>query len=230
MESKIADQPAFVLHRREWQNSSYILDLLTRDYGRIAVIAKGARKSRNRALYQPFALLSLGWSGRQELKTLTGIEGYALPVSEQYYLTLMYVNDLLIQLLPKQEASESIFHAYLALLQQATGKLEESDLREFESFLLADLGYFGDITIDNLGQPVTAENSYRFEAGSGFSRCAAGTRNAFRGQDLLDWKQKKYERDEVVLLARTVMRQSIDASLEGRQLRSRQVYQQMKKQ
>ncbi len=230
MESRVSDQPAFVLHRREWQNSSFILDLLTRDYGRVSVIAKGARKSRKRAFYQPFVLLTLGWSGRQELKTLTGIEGYALPINEQHYLTLMYVNDLLIQLLPKQEASDRVFHAYLELLQQATDQLEESDLREFESFLLSVLGYFGDIGTDISGQPVSAEASYQFEAGSGFSRCASGARNSFRGQDLLDWKQKKYERDGVILLARTVMRQSIDASLEGRQLRSRQVYQQMKKQ
>ncbi len=230
MESRISDQPAFVLHRREWQNSSFILDLLTRDFGRVSVIAKGARKSRNRSLYQPFVILTLGWSGRQELKTLTGIEGYALPISEQHYLTLIYVNDLLIQLLPKQEASERIFHAYLNLLQQAADKLQESDLREFEWFLLNELGYFGDIDTDASGQPVVAESSYRFEAGTGFTPCPPDTRNTFRGQDLLDWKQKKYERDEVIMVARTVMRQSIDASLEGRQLRSRQVYQQMKKQ
>ena len=230
MESRVSDQPAFVLHRREWQNSSYILDLLTRDYGRVSVIAKGARKSRNRALYQPFVLLTLGWSGRQELKTLTGIEGHALPINEQHYLTLIYVNDLLIQLLPKQESSEPIFLVYLELLQQATDKLEESDLREFESFLLRELGYFGDISIDTLGQPITADASYRFEAGSGFSRCPPATRNTFKGQDLLDWRQKKYELEEVLLVARTVMRQSIDASLEGRQLKSRQVYQQMKRQ
>lgn len=230
MESRVSDQPAFVLHRREWQNSSYILDLFTRDFGRVAVIARGVRKSRNRALYQSFVLLTLGWSGRHELKTLTGIEGHMLPINERHYLTLIYVNDLLMQLLPKQEASEPIFLAYLELLKQATDKLEESDLREFESFLLRELGYFAEISTDTLGQPIAVDFCYRFEAGSGFSRCPSSTRNAFRGQDLLDWQQKKYELEGVLKVARTVMRQSIDASLQGRQLKSRQVYQQMKNQ
>lgn len=230
MESRISDQAAFVLHQREWQNSSYILDLLTLQFGRVSLIAKGARKARNRSLYQPFTLLSLGWTGRHELKTLTGIEGRALPINEQHYLTLMYVNDLLIQLLPKQEPSVEIFRAYLDLLKQATVDLREADLREFELMLLRTLGYFGDIGLDNRGQSIDRQASYQYEVGSGFTPCAAAMRNALRGEDLLDWKQKKYDLDRVCLVARTVMRQSIDASLEGRQLKSRQVYQQMKKQ
>ncbi len=230
METRVSDQAAFVLHRREWQNSSYILELLTLEYGRMGIIAKGARKARNRALYQPFTLLSLGWSGRQELKTLTTIEGQVIPVDEHHYLTLMYVNDLLMQLLPRQEPAKEIFAAYLELLKAASVELSEADLREFELLLLRTLGYFGDISQDNHGQPVDRQGSYLFEAGSGFAPCMPTQRHAISGQDLLDWEQKKYDLDEVILVARTVMRQSIDASLEGRPLKSRQVYQQMKRQ
>ena len=230
MESRVSDQPAFVLHRRDWQNSSYILDLLTMDYGRVSVIAKGARKARNRAHYQPFSLLTVSWSGRQESKTLTAIEGQVLPIDEQHYLTLMYANELLMQLIPRQEPAVDIFRAYLDLLKQASNELLEADVREFELAVLRGLGYFGEIDRDRNGREVQAGGSYLFEAGAGFTPCAAGSRNAISGQDLLDWEQKKYELGNVLLVARTVMRQSIDDSLEGRQLKSRQVYQQMKKQ
>ena len=71
METRVTDQASFILRRRDWRNSSLILVIFTRDYGCIRALARGARRSSSRTPYQPFVMLSINWSGRQELKTLT---------------------------------------------------------------------------------------------------------------------------------------------------------------
>ena len=141
MEARVTDQAAFILRRREWRNSSLILDVFSRDHGCVRLLAKGARRASTQAQYQPFVLLMVNWSGRQELKTLTGIEGQALPVAEQNYLALLYVNELIAALLPPSEANPEVFAAYLELLQHAVVKLDESRLRIFELEILQSLGY-----------------------------------------------------------------------------------------
>ena len=88
MEARVTDQASFILRRREWRNSSLILDVFTRDHGCVRLLAKGARRSSSQAQYQPFVMLNINWSGRQELKTLTGIEGQVLPIAEENYFAL----------------------------------------------------------------------------------------------------------------------------------------------
>ena len=83
MEARVTDQASFILRRREWRNSSLILDVFTRDHGCVRLLAKGARRSSAQAQYQPFVMLNINWSGRQELKTLTGIEGQVLPIAAE---------------------------------------------------------------------------------------------------------------------------------------------------
>ena len=119
MEPRVSDQISFILRRRDWQNSSLILDFFTRDHGCIRAIARGARRNPAKTPYQPFVMLSISWTGRQELKTLIGIEGQALPVDEKNYLALLYVNELLGALLPQGESNPAIFASYQSLLQQS---------------------------------------------------------------------------------------------------------------
>ena len=89
-----------------------MLDFFTRDHGCIRAIARGARRNPAKTPYQPFVMLSISWTGRQELKTLTGIEGQALPVDEKNYLALLYVNELLGALLPQGESNPAVFASY----------------------------------------------------------------------------------------------------------------------
>ena len=84
--NRVEAQPAFVLHARAWRETSLLLDVLSRDHGRIGLVARGVRSARSRtprSLLQPFAPLQLGWSGRGELSTLNSAEaaGAALPLS-----------------------------------------------------------------------------------------------------------------------------------------------------
>ena len=124
METRVTDQISFLLRRRDWQNTSLMLDFFTRDHGCIRAIAKGARRNPAAASYQPFVMLSINWSGKRELKTLTAIEGQALPVGEENYLSLLYVNELIAALLPPAEPNPLVFASYLSLLQQSVETID----------------------------------------------------------------------------------------------------------
>lgn len=230
MEVRVSDQPAFILRRRDWRNSSLLLDLFTRDFGCIRVMARGARRSPARAPYQPFALLTVSWSGKQELKTLTGIEAIALPVDESNYLALLYINELISAMLPQQEANSDIFSGYLELLQSASLKLDEAELRIFELELMQTLGYFPDITLDaQTGQPIRTEAYYQFVINSGFVACTDSARDSVSGNIVLAWAQGEYRNDAVLRLAKSVLRSTIDFNLHGKTLKSRVVTLEMMK-
>lgn len=230
METRVTDQPGFILRRREWRNSSLILDVFTRDHGCLRLLAKGARRASAQSRYQPFVLLSVNWSGRQELKTLTGIEGQALPVAEANYLALLYVNELVAAMLPPAEANAEVFDAYLSLLQRATQLLGEAPLRIFELEMLQCLGYFPDLYADAVsGEPISARQHYQFVINSGFVPCAAGDPDSVAGQVLLDWRDGDYQRAGVLRLAKAALRGTIDFNLHGKKLKSRDVYAQIKR-
>ena len=229
MSNRVTDQNAFILRRRDWRDTSLLLDLFTRDYGCLRVVARGARRNPAKLPYQPFALLSLGWSGRQELKTLTSIEGFALPVDERNYLPLLYINELLCAILPADEPCSEVFTVYRALLETAGEPLEESSLRDFEQCLMRQQGYFPDIGFDaDSGEPIRPDGWYRFAPGSGFVGCAPGSVDAVQGQTVIDWRDRRYRQEGVLRLAKSVLRSTIDFNLHGKTLKSREVYLEMR--
>lgn len=224
METRVTDQPAFILRRRDWQNTSLLLDLFTRDYGCLRVLARGARRNPAKTPFQPFALLTLGWSGKQALKTLTAIDGVPLPVDERNYLPLIYINELIGAMLPERESSIEIFDAYLALLKSARGRLGEEGLRRFEQDLLRRQGYFPDIGEDaENGAPIRPDRYYQFVIDRGFVDCPQAAADSVSGQTVIDWCQGRYELDSVLRLAKAVLSSSIDFNLHGKALKSRGV-------
>ena len=230
MQARVSDQPAFILRRRDWRNSSLLLDLFTRDYGRIRVLARGARRNPAKTAYQPFDLLSVGWSGNTDLKTLNAAEAISLTVDEDNYLALLYVNELIGALLPEREASPEIFAAYLELLKAAATRLGEAELRMFELGLMRHLGYFPDIGVDaDSGEPIEPQRHYQFVIGSGFVACEKSAPDSVSGRSIIDWQQQRYESDAVLRLARSVLRSSIDYNLHGKSLKSREVWRAMKR-
>jgi len=228
METRVTDQAAFILRRRDWQNTSLLLDLFTRDYGCLRVLARGARRNPARVPYQPFALLTLGFSGKQALKTLTGIEGVPLQVDERNYLSLMYVNELIGAMLPEREPAPDTFDSYLDLLKSARAPLGEAGLRRFEHEFMLGQGYFPDIGEDaHSGEPIRADGHYQFVIGSGFVACPPAARDSVGGQIVIDWQRGLYQSDAVLRLAKTVLRSTIDFNLHGKALKSRQVLQEI---
>jgi DNA repair protein RecO (recombination protein O) len=228
MEPRVTDQACFILRRREWRNSSLLLDIFTRDHGCIRALARGARRASVKTPYQPFVMLSINWSGRQELKMLTGIEGQVLPVAEENYLVLLYVNELIGAMLPPAEANPDLFAAYLSLLQQAVVRLDESSLRIFELEMMRILGYFPDLSTDaHSDQPIRADRYYQFVINSGFVSCAEDARDSVSGRAVIDWCNGDYRGESVLRLAKSVLRSTIDFNLHGKTLKSRDVFSEM---
>ncbi len=230
METRVTDQISFLLRRRDWQNTSLMLDFFTRDYGCIRAIARGARRNSATASYQPFVMLSINWSGRHELKTLTGIEGQALPVGEENYLSLLYVNELIGALLPQGEPNPRVFASYLSLLQQSVETIDEIHLRRFELEMMHLLGYLPDVSLDaTTGKTIRHDSHYQFVINSGFVACADSAPDSVSGQVVIDWAEGKYQQDSVLRLAKSVLRSTIDFNLHGKALKSRDVYLEMKR-
>jgi DNA repair protein RecO (recombination protein O) len=224
MQARITDQTAFIMRRREWRNTSLIVDLFTLDYGCVSALAKGARQSVAKSGYQPFMPLQVSWTGQQELKTLTSVDSYNLPVDEHNYLALLYVNELIVSFVPRGEANPEIFQAYLKLLHLAEARLEQASLRQFELELISALGYFPDISHDaESSEPIQAEMYYQFMIGSGFVSCEETAVDSVKGQAIIDWNEQSYEKHNVCRLAKSVLRSTIDFNLHGKTLKSRDV-------
>ncbi|MEM1411565.1 MAG: DNA repair protein RecO [Pseudomonadota bacterium] len=142
----IQNQPAWVLHARPFRESSQLLELLTRDYGRVGAVARGARgtRSRWRGMLQPFRPLLVSYTRRSDLGTLTGAEQVAAPpalVGEALYCGL-YVNELTLRLLMRHDPQPEAFEQYRAtVMDLAAGSDVQPVLRHFEKQLLDATGF-----------------------------------------------------------------------------------------
>lgn len=143
-------QSAYILHRRNFRNTSVILEIFTPDFGRIGLVAKGVRtiKSKTNGLLQSFQPLLMSWVGRSDLKTLTHVEadGYVNALVGTSFAQVFYLNELLLRLLQREDAHEEIFQLYNQTLSNIRhAKTDISDierlLRLFELKLLQELGY-----------------------------------------------------------------------------------------
>lgn len=229
MQIRVSDQPAFILHRREFQNSSLILELFSEDYGRLSVLAKGARKRRDAAHFQLFNRLSVGWTGRSELKTLTHIESRPLCVPSECYMAVIYINELLLYLLPKEDEHRGIFLRYQSLLLQMDLQHMEVFLRGFEIFLLTELGLMPDLMSESTnGQPLHYDRHYCVDITSGVRSAVKADNMTFSGAELVSIQLQQFDSTEILLAARRLLRHIIDYNLQGRTLQSRKIYQQLK--
>lgn len=145
MTNRVSQEPAFVLHARAFRETSLLLELLTRDHGRVGLVARGARspKSRLRHLLQPFRPLLVDWYQRGELGTLTGAEEVATlpPLAGEALMCGLYSNELLVRFLHRSDPHPEVFGHYqdlLALL--AGGDSIQPGLRIFERDLLQSVG------------------------------------------------------------------------------------------
>jgi DNA repair protein RecO (recombination protein O) len=168
MSERVSLQPAYVLHQRAYRETSRLLEVLTRDYGRIGIVARGARRpgSRVRPLLQPFVPLLLSWSAPGELATLTGAEsaGRALHLQGDALVCGFYLNELLLRLLTRHDPAPELFSAYHdALGRLQTHGCDPTILRRFEKRLLDVLGYGLQLHEDARGEALSADGHYHYE-------------------------------------------------------------------
>jgi DNA repair protein RecO (recombination protein O) len=162
-------QPAYVLHRRDYGDTSLLLELFTAGHGRLPLVAKGARRGRRAggsqaALLQPFAPLLVAWTGRGEVRTLTHAEsaGRAAALAGDALYCAFYVNELLLRLLGREEADQVLFGAYQQVLAAlAVAGPANTPLRRFELTLLEQLGYRPPLDREaETGRPVQPQRHY----------------------------------------------------------------------
>jgi DNA repair protein RecO (recombination protein O) len=169
--SRVEAQPAFVLHDRPYRESSVLLEVLSRDHGRIGIVARGVRSERPRlarGLLKPLVALEIGWSGRGELGTLTRAEplGAPLVVHGEALVCALYVNELVARLLPRNDPHPGLFARYAGCLLELAQPQAELDwvLRRFERDVLAELGYALELAREaEHGAVLVAEASYSYD-------------------------------------------------------------------
>lgn len=172
---RVRDEPAFVLHATPWRETSLIVDLLTRSYGRIGVVARGAKRPRSalRAVLLAFQPLTVSWSGRAELRTLVAADWVGgLPAPQgSALLSSFYLNELIVRLLPREDPHPELFDAYLeAVGALGHGLAIEPSLRRFERSLLEKIGYGTDLQRDAQGQAIDPCAYYEFDPARGWVR------------------------------------------------------------
>jgi DNA repair protein RecO (recombination protein O) len=221
-------EPGYVLHTYPYMETSLIVEAFTRRFGRVALLARGARRPRSamRGVLLAFHPLRLGWSGSSDLATLVSAE-WAGGLRQLYGRGLMcgfYLNELILRLLPREDAHEALFDAYAETIARlSVNEPVSAILRAFEKRLLAELGYAPVFDREAAtGAPIEPGGSYAYEADRGPVRSSRGD-FLVRGQTLLDLAADDYSRAETRDEARYLMRALIGQRLHGQVLHTRNV-------
>jgi DNA repair protein RecO (recombination protein O) len=223
-------QPAFVLHAQPWRETSLLVELFTRDFGRIGVVARGVHGPKAqplRAALQPLQPLQVGWEGRGELPWLRGAEaaGAAFAPQGDALLATFYVNELLWRLLPRGESHAALFWRYLECLSALQAGEELGwQLRRFERDLLLGLGYGLALEHEADGvTPLRGGRHYRYEPEQGALPMPGGRADTVSGEALLALAADQPPPVEAAGELRRMMRRVLRHYLGGRELRSWQV-------
>lgn len=234
-DARVDHQPAFVLHTYPWRETSLIVEALTRDHGRVALVARGAKRgtSQLRGLLSPFSALALGWSGRGEVKTLIRAEwtGGLVPLRGDALLAGFYLNELIVRLLARGDAHSALFGAYARALRALAGGEAplELALRAFEFELLREIGYLPALDVCADGEAIAAQARYRVDPQRGL--VAAGRESealTVSGAAALAMAAGDFARPDVAAEARSMMRLIIRYHLDGRPLNTRRILQDLR--
>jgi DNA repair protein RecO (recombination protein O) len=228
-EHRVAHQPGFVLHSYPYKETSLLIDVFTREHGRVGLIAKGAKRphSKLRGVLQTFQPLSLSWSGKSELRTLTGAEwvGGLLPLEKSALLCGFYLNELLVKLLARDDPHAGLFDDYVATLNQlAHAEPAPIVLRKFERSLLQHTGVIGDLARTAEGSAIEPGATYVVDPERG-PRAAlpADAWPRVAGKTLLDMQQERYDDPATQAQSKFLMRFLLSHHLGGTPLNTRQI-------
>jgi DNA repair protein RecO (recombination protein O) len=228
---RIAEQPSFVLHSYPYRETSLVLDVFSRDHGRVALVAKGAKRPHSalRGVLQTFQPLGLSWTGKGEVRTLTQAEwvGGMLPLAGDALLCGFYVNELLVKFCAREDAHPALFNHYvLTLSRLAHGEPALHALRSFERVLLRETGYAMALNKTITRQPVLADQKYVFDPERGVRDASDDVPSQWpviAGQTLLDMEKDDYSRPQTAAQSKTLMRFLLNVYLGGTPLATRQI-------
>ncbi|MEK7345305.1 MAG: DNA repair protein RecO [Pseudomonadota bacterium] len=186
---RIADEPAYVLHRYDWSETSLILEVFTRHHGRVALVAKGAKRptSSFRPVLLPLQPLSLAFGGDGDIRTLKSAEwvgGHVMPTGEAL-LSGYYLNELLMRLTARDDPHPRVFDVYAAavrLLASGDPEALQWALRGFELLLLKEMGLLPALDVQTLTlKPLQPHDCYVLVPEAGLQWVGDDLRSALRG-------------------------------------------------
>ena len=206
---------AILLHSRNYSETSLICELFTRKHGRVSVIAKGARSKKNKFqnIAAPNILASVNYSGKSELKTLVSWEEIThFSILGKNLKILLYLNELIFKLLEKENKQDRIFESlidFYKVLVSGDAKNIEISLREFEYFLICELGYGFNFLYDDNGKKIVREKTYYFHPAQGFSEKPLNNFLKVSGIDIIDFTNGKITSSSARSKIRKIMQLAI---------------------
>lgn len=229
-ETRVIGQPGFILHSYPYKETSLIVDVFSRQHGRIALVAKGAKRphSKLRGALQTFQPLSLSWSGKAEVRTLIAAEwiGGLRPLEKSALLCGFYLNELLVKLLARDDPHPVLFEHYVSTLNQlAHDEPAPIVLRKFERALLKETGVGGDFSVCTMtGLPVQEMVVYVVDPERGPRPAhASDTSPRVLGKTLLNMDREDYSDAATQIQSKFLMRFLLAHHLGGMPLNTRQI-------
>lgn len=237
---RLEDEPAFVLHSYPYRETSLVLEVLSRQHGRVALIARGARrpKSALRGLLMSFQPLLLSWFGKHELRTLHRAEwqGGQPQLTGTALLCGFYLNELLLNLMVRDDPHEQLFDYYRHTLHRLANETDHAaTLRCFEKHLLQELGYALLLTQEaDTGEPINALAPYRYVLEHGAVRATPNDSDTsegilLQGKTLYDMATDDYRDAVSAQQSKQLMRMLLNHHLAGKTLHTRELIRDLQK-
>lgn len=219
----------YVLHSRPYRDTSAIITAFSAEMGKITFVAKGIRSKKNPkiALLQPFIPLNAQVYGKNELKNLATLEslGIAIRLTDIHLYSALYLNELLMRLLPVEVSCLELYQGYESVLQHLSDQQPlEPLLRDFEIGLLNELGYGVDYqTEQSTGKEIEAAYHYHFDPEQGFTYALPHQRNVIGGQAIVDIAQQVWNQSSLKA-AKYINRIALKSLLGDKPLKSRELF------
>jgi DNA repair protein RecO (recombination protein O) len=234
----MASTLAYVLHTRPWRETSLLVDALSQDFGRIALIAKGAKRAHSplRGLLEPFTPVALQFTGKLGIKNLTQAHWVQAlnPVHAAHAIPAWYLSELCLRTLGEDDPQPAVFTAYDAAMQALAALTAEKDsqaiLRQFEYHLLLALGLWPDNRMDAAGRALEHKLYYTVDEGTGWRVAQPSAADwCLLGAHIIDLTQSNTIATTAAdkLSFRLAMRAMLARALHGKVLSTREVWKQL---
>jgi len=229
----IENEPAYLMHQRPFSESSQIVNLLSRHFGRVDVIAKGSKrpKSKFKSFLQPFLPILVSWSGRSQLKTLRSIDlniKQKTTLPNKQLMSAFYLNELILSLLTTNDPYPELFDCYALTIDKLSDvDSSEAVLRIFEINLLSQIGYAINFQTEAMSSnEIEAEQVYRFVVEEGFIRSNTTTplHSLIKGSIIKAIEKGDYSTSQILKAAKRITRESIKYHLSGKELNTKKVF------
>ncbi|MDH5599918.1 MAG: DNA repair protein RecO [Gammaproteobacteria bacterium] len=229
---RVSLEPAFILHGRDFRDSSRLLDVFTKEFGRVTLVAKGARSARSKlqGILQPFTPLVISWSGKGDVQTLTGAESVksTIHLSGKQVMSGYYINELMQRLTTFHDPHPELFTLYQGTLESFAVEEDEIILRRFEKHLLSEIGYgLNLLTETDSGRAVNPDDSYFYDIEKGPLSCNKNNSEGelvISGQTLVELNDEKFSCVQTQREAKQLMRIILSHHLGDKPLKTRSLH------